>query len=187
MILLTVQVRGYSIWGALSYIPGFDVIRVIGRIQLISHFLICISLALILIKVNISKKSSYYLVVGLVALIYLENINLGLNAQVNLRRQKNLINLGDKVPNECDSFFATSNDFERPNFAHQVDSMIVSIGAKIPTLNGYSGNQPFNWEVNNIQYPDYADRIKNWIKFKNINETICQIDLDNKKWSVFRY
>jgi hypothetical protein len=133
------------------------------------------------------KTLGHILVFGLVSLIYIENINLGLITGVDLRKQEILVNLGKQIPEGCESFFAIAGDFERPNFAYQVDSMIVAMGARTPTLNGYSGNQPTNWQVNNIQFPDYADRIKKWTKQKNLTETICQIDLDNNKWSVFKY
>lgn len=187
LILLTVEFQGLSLWTIFSHIPGFDVIRVIGRVQLISHFLICIALALLIVEINGLSKSRYLLVFGLVGLIFMENVSSGLNAQVNLKSQKTLVDLGKNSPNGCDSFFAISSDFDRPNYAHQVDSMIVSMGAKIPSLNGYSGNQPKNWEVNNIQFPDYADRIKNWIKEKNLTESICLVDLDKKTWGKFKY
>jgi hypothetical protein len=187
LILLTVEFGGISIWAILSYVPGFDVIRAIGRVQLISHFLICIALAILLTHINKMKTLSHILVFGLVSLIYIENINLGLITGVDLRKQEILVNLGKQIPEGCESFFAIAGDFERPNFAYQVDSMIVAMGARTPTLNGYSGNQPTNWQVNNIQFPDYADRIKKWTKQKNLKETICQIDLDNNKWGVFKY
>ena len=187
MILLTVQIRGISLWAILSYVPGFDVIRSIGRVQLISHFLICIALAILLAQINKIRTLGYILALGLVSLIFIENVSFGLITGVDLRKQEILVNLGEQIPEGCESFFAIAGDFERPNFAYQVDSMIVAMGAKIPTLNGYSGNQPKDWEVNNIQFPDYADRIKNWINQKNINETICQIDLDKKTWSIFKY
>ena len=187
MILLTVQIRGISLWAILSYVPGFDVIRSIGRVQLVSHFLICIALAILLAQINKIRTLGYILALGLVSLIFIENVSFGLITGVDLRKQEILVNLGEQIPEGCESFFAIAGDFERPNFAYQVDSMIVAMGAKIPTLNGYSGNQPKDWEVNNIQFPDYADRIKNWINQKNINETICQIDLDKKTWSIFKY
>ena len=187
LILLTVQFRGISLWAILSYVPGFDVIRSIGRVQLVSHFLICIALAMLLAHINKIRTLGHILVLGLVSLIFIENVSLGLITGVDLRKQKILVTLGEQIPKGCESFFVIAGDFERPNFAYQVDSMIVAMGARIPTLNGYSGNQPTNWQVNNIQFPDYADRIKKWTKQKNLTETICQIDLDNKKWSVFKY
>jgi hypothetical protein len=187
LILLTVQFEGVSLWSMLSYLPGFDVIRSIGRVQLVSHFLICIALALLLVSVGKMKIYNQILVFGLVGLIFLENVNLGFKAGVDIRKQEILVNLGEQIPEGCESFFTIAGDFNRPNFAYQVDSMIVAMGARIPTLNGYSGNQPTNWQVNNIQFPDYADRIKKWIKLKSISETICQIDLDNNKWSIFKY
>jgi hypothetical protein len=187
LILLTVQFRGVSLWSILSYLPGFDAIRSIGRVQLVSHFLICIALALLLVSVEKMKIYNQILMFGLVGLIFLENINLGFKAGVDLKKQEILVNLGEQRPEGCESFFTIGGDFDRPDFAYQVDAMIVAMGARIPTLNGYSGNQPTDWQVNNIQFPDYADRIKKWTKQKNINETICQIDLDNKTWSVFKY
>ena len=187
LILLTVQFRGFSLWAIISYGPGFDVIRSIGRVQLVSHFLICIALAILLAHINKIRNLGHILVLGLVSLIFIENVSLGLITGVDLRKQEILVTLGEQIPKGCESFFAIAGDFERPNFAYQVDSMIVAMGARIPTLNGYSGNQPTNWQVNNIQFPDYADRIKKWTKQKNLTETICQIDLDNKKWSVFKY
>jgi hypothetical protein len=187
LILLTVQFRGISLWAILSYVPGFDVIRSIGRVQLVSHFLICIALAILLAQINRIRTLSHILALGLVSLIFIENISLGLITGVDLKKQEILVNLGEQIPEGCESFFAIAGDFERPNFAYQVDAMIVAMGARVPTLNGYSGNQPTDWQVNNIQFPDYADRIKKWTKQKNINETICQIDLDNKTWSVFKY
>jgi hypothetical protein len=186
-ILLTVKFRGISLWAILSYVPGFDVIRAIGRVQLVSHFLVCIALAILLVHTNKMKTFGHILVFGLVSLIYVENMNSKLNAGVDIRKQEILVNLGEQIPEGCESFFTIAGDFNRPNFAYQVDSMIVAMGARTPTLNGYSGNQPTNWQVNNIQFPDYADRIKKWIKLKNISETICQIDLDNNKWSIFKY
>jgi len=187
LILLTVQFQGISLWAILSYVPGFDVIRSIGRVQLVSHFLICISLAILLDRINKIRTLGHVLSIGLVSLIFIENVSLGLITGVDLRKQEILVNLGEQIPEGCESFFAIAGDFERPNFAYQVDAMIVAMGARVPTLNGYSGNQPTDWQVNNIQFPDYADRIKKWTRQKNINETICQIDLDNKTWSVFKY
>jgi hypothetical protein len=187
LILLTVQFRGLSLWAILSYFPGFDVIRSIGRVQLVSHFLICIALAILLAHINKIRTLGHILATGLVSLIFMENVSFGLITGVDLRKQEILVNLGEQIPEGCESFFAIAGDFERPNFAYQVDSMIVAMGARVPTLNGYSGNQPTDWQVNNIQFPDYADRIKKWTRQKNINETVCQIDLDNKTWSFFKY
>ena len=61
-------------------------------------------------------------------------------------------------------------------------TMMVSLEAGVPTINGYSGNKPPGWD---LEFYDagYPKRVTQWITAHRLAAGMCVLDLERGAWS----
>lgn len=85
--------------------------------------------------------------------------------------------LTSQVPKKCGKFFYSALWSDEPAYKLQIDAMWASMTLGIPTLNGYSGNQPPGYGLGIISQragPNLEQQIKHWDP---------EFDLDCWVWS----
>jgi len=78
--------------------------------------------------------------------------------------------------------FAIYNDGSRKLQAIHIDAMRLAQRFGIPTLNGYSGGNPPDWDFGNVWEPDYIDKLKIWARDKGVAGPLCLYDATVKTW-----
>jgi hypothetical protein len=61
--------------------------------------------------------------------------------------------------------------------------MLVARAASLPTLNGYSGWFPPDWNLLMFDN-DYISHVRKWVLIKNIEHGLCGLDLRDGSWSA---
>ena len=83
------------------------------------------------------------------------------------------------LPDDCQSFYVTADaSTPYPVYELQLDAMLVSVIKGVPTLNGYSGQSPKQWELWEVRDPAYDSRVQQWIAHKNLSGKICKLAID---------
>jgi hypothetical protein len=47
----------------------------------------------------------------------------------------------------------------------------------VPTLNGYSGVNPPEWDLIGLKRPDYRERVSRWIEHEGIQGKVAEINI----------
>jgi len=82
------------------------------------------------------------------------------------------------APN-CQAFYVTvDGSVHYPVWELQLDAMLVSQLAGVPTLNGYSGQSPKDWDLWEIRDPAYETRVQSWVQRNGLGGDICHVIID---------
>ena len=87
------------------------------------------------------------------------------------------------VPPGCTSFFVT--DSVHPNllfYKYQTEAMMISQRIGLPTLNGYSGDDPPGWGLSFPNTPTYMEFVRQWAIGNGLTTGICDLDLGKMSW-----
>jgi hypothetical protein len=87
--------------------------------------------------------------------------------------------LSEKLPPQCTSFFV-GVDPRLPYDATsiQIDAMLISSVRGIPTLNGYSGANPKDWNLYRVRSPHYHEYVKDWVCHTQTTGYISELMID---------
>ncbi|GLQ66675.1 hypothetical protein GCM10007870_22600 [Gluconobacter kondonii] len=66
-------------------------------------------------------------------------------------------------------------------YGNNVDAMIIAEYFRLPTINGTDSFMPPGWNLNGYRYPDYKNKIDEYINKNNI-KNICSLDLYRMVW-----
>jgi len=171
-------------WKIIHKINGFDSIRAIGRSNLLINFILILAFA---ISSNLNMKHVKKLNIGifLVAFtILMEQVQVDNNFSIKRSDQLVKIKLAKEHPKECQVFYLNSSLSDIPQAFIQNDAFLVAQVSGLPTLNGYSGIYPPNWNLNSIGDPSYLGRVDEYIKSQRIEGTICELNISESKWYV---
>lgn len=172
-----------SLWGIIySNIPGGNSVRAVTRYVLIAYFFVGIYSALLLHQIQqkvLRSNIKYMFLVGLSSIISI----LGIVEQTGFANSFDSIISSKwtnavvrKIDPNCDSFYLTAlPNFSRPFWAIHTDAMMASHLTNIPTINGYSGNNPRNYNPWNPKAKDIKNSVKEWKSSMNIEGNICII------------
>ena len=85
--------------------------------------------------------------------------------------------LAQTLPNNCSSFYvAAKTTALHSQFEYHVDAALVSIMKGVPTLNGYSGQLPVNWQLWDVMAgPAYEANVKSWINERQVKGEVCRL------------
>ncbi|HUO58815.1 MAG TPA: hypothetical protein VMV05_11625 [bacterium] len=88
--------------------------------------------------------------------------------------------LSQKIPAGTKAFYAAL----APGLPYsatdiQIDAMMLSSVRGIPTLNGYSGENPSQWQLYVVRSPKYEEHVQEWIKLKGIQEPVFRLEIDH--------
>ena len=180
MWLVPTEYFGWSPWQLIYAIPGAEAFRAIGRIHLLSVFLLSIALALLIAPlISRGERLRRILLSGVLLLVVFEQVNL-----VERQQYRDLIASSSPdippPPEECQSFMIMDPRWDIPGFAEQIDAMAIARETGLPTINGYSGFAPPNWNVD-VDAPDYFIEARSW-KGRWFLLGLCGYELANARW-----
>jgi hypothetical protein len=187
MYVLTISIRGE--WSPFflvqEVVPGAVGIRVGFRSQVISGMFIAVAFSVVaeaFLRGRSAEKSSTeegrriralepaVLLVG--TLLLLEQVNLASMSSFDRIKEQALLASVPAPPSGCRSLAAVL-----------VDAMRISQKFGVPTVNGYSGGAPPGWTLNGVWEGDYVDRVKQWVRVKDIAGPLCLYVEPTKTWS----
>lgn len=181
-IILISKFNNITPWKLFYAIDGFDSIRALGRLNLVTNLWLSIAFAIslnVILKKNMLPK---LLIFFLCNFIFLEQIQTSQNFSISRNDQKFIIKTAQAVPSKCQVFYINSELTSTPQAFIQNDAFLISQISGIPTLNGYSGVYPKNWNLNSIGDPSYLMRINEYVKTQQITRNTCELNISMSKW-----
>lgn len=181
---------GFSPWRLVyEIVPGGGSIRAVSRYILFLALPLSISITAAFQNLQgriqgVKRKPARAALVALLFLwavvAVLEQVSLppypGFSKSAELNR---LEYLSEKLPAQCQAFYVAVDrnlPFDATNI--QIDAMLISAVRGIPTLNGYSGANPKDWNLYKVRSPKYRVYLADWIYRNNINVPICELGID---------
>jgi hypothetical protein len=174
LFLVTISIGGLSLYKGLFYIPGLGSIRAISRIVLVMLLPIAILVAVGIenLFLKISPSNIFQRVILAIFIIVLLSGEVLFYKPNNTpildwhNRQKELHGyLPTTLPSGA-VLFVTQNSNE-PFYLSELDGMILAQDLNLPTLNGYSGNEPPGYRLPNPCI-SYVVRLLGYAEFRNI-------------------
>lgn len=87
--------------------------------------------------------------------------------------------LAATIPRECKAFYVTApTGSSKQPWELQIDAMWLALAAGVPTLNGYSGQDPPGWKLFFVADPAYRARVAEWIGTKGLAGPVCAVVVD---------
>lgn len=173
LVLLTLSIRGYSVYKWLLYLPGLGSIRAVSRVVLVMLFPLGILVSSGFDRVLNNEKILSVRWVVLLAMIlaltsetlYYQPYRLPVTAwferQVEMRSE-----LPTLIPKDSILFITNSPKDPYHDLA-EVDGMVLAQDLGIPTLNGYSGNVPPGY-LKPDPCLDYKNRLQTYADFNHL-------------------
>lgn len=193
LIVISFRFEGeFTFWKLVyNYIPGADSIRAVTRISSTIVFFSIISGLLsirnLFIYKNVQYKNTIYGI--LLIILILENTYTKLSSFDAIEHRKSIESLRSIVLfHRCDLFYLSTNGKDyNLRIENSLISMWTSLEANIPTVNGYSGQVPKNYEEY-LFVPKAEFNIEHWISQKRLRELgikkYCRIERNLNRYEV---
>lgn len=184
--LICVGAITFSFWPQLAaFLPGGGAIRVIGRVMLVLLAVVSLGVAYVLSMVQRSSSSFRRRSVGmfvLIAVIVLEQLRVP--ESYSLREYQVPVEILREAmttaPKNCKVFYYASTAGTLPPWKYQLDMMWAGMLAEVPVINGYSGNSPPEWELDESRIHGGEDRarlygaLSHWVATQQLSNTaVC--------------
>jgi hypothetical protein len=184
--LLSIRVGKWSLWWLVfKAFPGGSAIRVPVRFNIVLNVLLVLSACLILEQLRYRRSSMQRVVFwGLAVLLVAEQINVEPTHAIDRAAERTILAQIKRPPDACSSFFFTAPaQADRLFFVNQIDAMLVAREMDLPTINGYSGWFPADWNLLMFD-KQYIDHVRKWVLVKHIEQGLCGLDLRNGSWTT---
>jgi len=188
--LAPIETSHGSLWAIIWHLPGADAIRAIDRIEVVNNIVASIAVVLLLgDALNWTRQQrgrSWLQTAGVLLLCALaaEELHDSSASQWSRTAQIRLLDSVPAPPAGCTSFFVTDS---RPNtwlfYEFQTESMLVSQRLGIPTLNGYSGDNPPGWNMELPESPGYLSAVSDWAHMRGVITGVCDLDFGTMTWT----
>lgn len=194
LFFVTIKIHEQSVFLVLiRFVPGAGAIRSGYRAMIVANFFAVISVALAIGRISLtpsqdrpaelSAKLTRAAVVALMILAVVEQINLTEGSLVSRAFERAYFANVHAAPPNCRSFYIASEPGQ-PNTIVQIDAMLVAQKAGIPTINGYSGNLPLEWDLYNSADANYTKNARAWAAHRGIEAGLCRFDIANGKFEA---
>lgn len=179
----------FSPWQLIhSFVPGAQAIRAVSRYALVLALPMAIGFAFLIHFAfeRLARSEHGPRRTALLALLFLIT-GFGLFEQFaskegfdgfSISAENGYLNrLAASLPNNCSSFYvAAKTTALHSQFEYHVDAALVSAMKRIPTLNGYSGQLPVNWQLWDVMAgPAYEANVKSWINERQVKGEVCRL------------
>lgn len=183
--VLTVRVGRWSLWWLIfKAVPGGSAIRVPARLNFVLNVLLVLSACLIFEQLRYRRGRIPRLIFPVLGvLLVAEQINITHTHVIDRTAENAILARVKRPPVACSSFAFTAPARTRRPFPDQIDAMLVARGLNLPTINGYSGWLPQDWNFP-IFDKDYLDHARRWAFIKNVEQGLCGLDLRDGSWST---
>jgi hypothetical protein len=179
LVLLSTQ------WGPASsawhwfhtWVPGAAGIRAVSRIGIL--VLIAWAAGLALAIDRLGERSTVAAVVLAVACVLEQGISFASFAPAE--QATRVQRLAAAIDRDCAAFVFTPDDDGSPAWRSQIDAMWAADFSGVPTLNGYSGNYPPGWPLDDciVRGPEDQARlsrsIEEWVQATGLYGTLCRL------------
>jgi len=181
---LSIHVGRWSLWWVVfKAVPGGSAIRVPARLNIVLNVLLVFSACLVLERLrHRHDRVGRMIIPALTALLVAEQINIASTHAIDRAVENAILVRIKHPPVGCSSFLLTVPALPQPWFANQIDAMLVARAANLPTINGYSGWSPPDWNL--MMFDNYyVDHAQRWALLKHVEQGLCGLDLRKGSWS----
>jgi hypothetical protein len=187
--MITVRFGHWTLWREVfNFVPGAKAVRVVARYQLF--------LAAPVIAVVVTFLARQYTLAPsplpaiIAVMLVTEQVTLAQPIALNRSAQMAWLQPIPPPPGECRSFFVSharpwtdlSPDINAI-YSHNTDAMFLAELFRLPTINGFSTFRPADWDFVGPERPDYADRVKTYVRAHGL-EKVCALDLVKNQWDT---
>jgi hypothetical protein len=174
LIILTLDINGFTFYQAVAWLPGLNSIRAVTRLQLVLMWPMALFAACVLdalLSKPIYREIFYLLVYLSAALMITETASYRHSTYSKIAEEAKYSGLLAQLPKDIpeNPILFLGNKSDIPWYETEVDGMLLAQDLGWPSLNGYSGNVPPNYAIADscVQLPK---RIINYMKFANITD-----------------
>lgn len=177
MVLVTLWAPGRTLWQPFwAVFPGARALRSMGRIVLLIGIPLSVGLALFLDSLLDRGRT---LTAGLVGLLcFAEQVHTTPSFNKQTIRDR-LARYESTIPPGCKAFLLTPRlkVDKQPDWLVQVDALWLSMETGLPTLNGYSGNEPIGWPFHDATIiapedePRLSGALETWTHKQHLDPT----------------
>jgi hypothetical protein len=160
---------GFAPWHAIySFLPGASAIRAVSRIGVALVFPAALGIALLVDSITRARRippsrtasvlrrrdrrSRALLAILVVAVVVAEQVQRPNSYDKNEGRAR-VLRVANGIGADCGAFLYTTTGGDDDPWRYHADAMWASMARGIPTLNGYSGNEPPGWSFYDNRVP----------------------------------
>ncbi len=192
LLILPIKTRFGSLWIAVWHLPGASALRASDRLEIVTGMIAAIAFVSIATSVfrrwqGSPRRSVTVLALGVILATALccEQLNVDPVAQISRPWQLTLLRDVPSPPRACTSFFVTDSvQRGERSYVYQIDAMLISQKIDLPTLNGYSGENPRKWRLALPEKSNYLAFVKQWAELNHIRTGVCELDIGRMKWTT---
>lgn len=165
-----------SLWiFVFKLIPGAQSIRAIARLFFWLSFPISVITAVCGKEIFsfIKNKKAYLSAVSAACLLlFVSNVNIdGVYSDWCTEAPPVRLENITPPPEDCKVFFITDDDYgTKPSIMYHLDAMEIANHFSVKTINGYSGQFPADWKIENITTMAYENNAKEWAASNGIEK-----------------
>jgi hypothetical protein len=178
-----------SLWVVVWNVPGATAIRAIDRIEVAASLVAAFALVALgteaLRHWQRLRASAVLRALAAILLIVILAEQLNSTSPSQMRRSAQIALLASVPPASagCTSFFVTDSVRNHLHFyEYQTEAMMISQRVGLPTINGYSGDNPPGWNLGYPELPGYLAYVKQWTTMHGLTTGVCDFDLGTNKW-----
>ena len=187
LFFVTIKIHDQSMFLVLfKLVPGAGAIRSGYRAMIVANFFAVVSVALAISRISLMSsrysaadlkiKFTRAAVVALMVLGVVEQVNLAQGSLVSRAFERAHFDNVSAAPSDCRSFYIAAEPGQ-PSTIVQIDAMLVAQRIGIPTINGYSGNFPLEWNLYNTTDVNYEQNARAWAAHRGIEAGLCRLDM----------
>lgn len=184
--VIKLRTPGVSLWYFIwRFIPGGKSIRTAERFLFFLSFPISISVSVYGDCWQKECKSRFSAIISFIMLPFLLLTQIragGVLSKWNSDEQKVFLASIPSPPSECKAFFVTdSRKSSNSPTVYMMDAYEIATHKNVPTMNGYSGSTPAEWNLFDISHENYPLAV-DYIVMKKQLKGIYGFDLATKTW-----
>jgi hypothetical protein len=177
LVALTTSAGGASLYRLVALAPGIRAIQAVGRIALVSIFLLALEVGVVITRVeeyvsaNLKPLAAVAVLAASACMVALDQYCRDVPSFAKAEAQRRSASLAGKVASANRArgarafyFMPSTTD---PYYVVHLDAMMAGQVLGLPTLNGYSGNAPANYPLGS--HFDDASSLARWIEYSTIS------------------
>jgi hypothetical protein len=182
MFLLSTHFGGFTLWKwVFEYFPGAKAVRGVSRIGLAVLLPMGLGLAVFVSWLSSKGRAAFAgaLALALVAMAEQGETTPSFDKQ---QAREDVAAIAAAIPAGCKAFLFSPVQGYGPYWKYQLDAMWASMQSGVPTLNGYSGNNPPYWPFADTNIHSEGDEYrvaaaaKDWVARRQLNpSTLCWV------------
>jgi hypothetical protein len=182
LVILTLVVNGLSLYWLVWWLPGINSVRVVSRVALVLAWPLALFAAFALdgiLRMPGARRRWLLIPLCLAAgLMVAESVFYNHATYSKVEAAARLVQLRQKIPAQVPSnpVLLVGGNPAEPDWATEIDAMLLSQQMGWPTMNGYSGNYPPGYTAVDTcaQLPS---RIESYMEFNGISDPNFYLDL----------